>query len=158
MNFRTNKLEFLNDFLDEIKLFYPADILEKNDGLEICHEISECNNQIINSCKIVFEGKEKCFDRADDIFAYHSELEKKKHLKTISKLCIYDALSSFTGKKMPWGALTGIRPTKVAYDLLNAGTEDFLLKETLIKDYRLMEDKASLVCKTIKNQNCIIKN
>ena len=43
-----------------------------------------------------------------------SEREEKRLLKRSAKLAVYRALSSYTGKRMPWGSLTGIRPTKLA--------------------------------------------
>lgn len=42
-------------------------------------------------------------------------LEEKRFQKRFLKLSLYKALSDFSGKKLPWGALTGIRPTKLAY-------------------------------------------
>lgn len=42
------------------------------------------------------------------------ELHSMRLRKRYAKLCMYNLLSKVTGKKMPWGSLTGIRPTKLA--------------------------------------------
>ena len=49
------------------------------------------------------------------------ELEHKRYAKRFAKLAVYRALEAATGRSMPWGALTGIRPTKLAYAELAAG-------------------------------------
>lgn len=52
-----------------------------------------------------------------------SVLEEKRLIKRFIKLSVYKALNSLTGKSMPWGALTGIRPTKLAYQNLKGSGE-----------------------------------
>lgn len=50
-----------------------------------------------------------------DTAAFTGELEYKRKEKLFAKLHLYKILSEKYGEKMPWGALTGIRPTKLAY-------------------------------------------
>ena len=40
------------------------------------------------------------------------------------KRFLYRTLSKVTGQKLPWGNLTGIRPTKIAYGMLDEGRSD----------------------------------
>lgn len=46
----------------------------------------------------------------------------RPEVKNRLKQLIYTALSEYTGKKLPWGTLTGIRPTKIPMTLLEQGT------------------------------------
>ena len=39
------------------------------------------------------------------------------------KHLLYGILSEFTDKELPWGNLTGIRPTKIPYAMLEEGKE-----------------------------------
>ena len=39
------------------------------------------------------------------------------------KLAIYEMLSAYTGRTLPWGSLTGIRPTKIAVAQIEDGEE-----------------------------------
>lgn len=48
------------------------------------------------------------------------------------KRFLYQSLCEATGKTLPWGDLTGIRPTKIAFSLLEQGMDD----EEIIKYYR----------------------
>lgn len=45
----------------------------------------------------------------------HGDIEYKRYAKRSAKLAFYEFLSRLTGKTFPYGALTGIRPTKLAY-------------------------------------------
>lgn len=58
-------------------------------------------------------------DRAE----FSGELEFKRKEKLFAKLRLYRILSEKYGEKMPWGALTGIRPTKLAYREKEAGRD-----------------------------------
>ena len=44
-----------------------------------------------------------------------NETEKKSLVKRYAKLALYNILSERYHKKLPWGSLTGIRPTRLAY-------------------------------------------
>ena len=82
----------------------------------------------------------------------------KRYLKRFTKKAVYQLLTQISGKTLPYGCLTGVRPTKVAYDLLEEGIDIVVLKETLMKEFYLSAKKANLIYETIKNQKSIIKN
>lgn len=50
------------------------------------------------------------------------ELHGIRLRKRYAKIALYKAFVGVTGKKMPWGSLTGIRPTKLARQLLSEGS------------------------------------
>ena len=107
---------------------------------------------------IEFEQELKSFEKFCQIKEYKNELEQKRYIKREVKKFIYEELSKYYNKSLPWGCLTGIRPTAIAYEMIENGQDKVFVKEALMKEYYLREDKASLVEKIIKNQNCIIKN
>ena len=67
---------------------------------------------------------------------------------------IYQLFSKALNKQLPWGTLTGIRPTKIAFD----GYEKGKSSEEIIqisKDYLASEEKARLCTETVqKEKNC----
>lgn len=64
--------------------------------------------------------------------------------KVSFKCFLYQTLSRITGKSLPWGNLTGIRPVKIAYGLLEQGRdEDYILKYYRQKHY-VSPEKAAL--------------
>lgn len=149
MKIQTNLEKYLNDYQEVANLFFPN--FENQDEHQIEINISREDDNSFD-LKIVFDNQEKDFHY--DYISNQKNVEDKKW----SKIFLYDALSSFTGKTFEWGALTGVRPTKIAYKLLEQGVDELFLKEELMKQYRLSENKATLLKETIKNQKCIIKN
>lgn len=51
------------------------------------------------------------------------ELQATRLKKRFAKLALYNLLSKVTNKRMPWGSLTGIRPTKLACQLTAEGLD-----------------------------------
>ncbi len=69
------------------------------------------------------------------------ELHFKRLERRFAKLRLYQILSDIYGENMPWGALTGIRPTKLAYREIEEGG-DF---KALFRDMRVREENIRLV-------------
>lgn len=70
-----------------------------------------------------------CIEYAGNFYDYKNtaytqdEVEFKRYAKRFAKLAFYNLLSNAKGVKMPYGALTGIRPTKLAYMETDAGRD-----------------------------------
>lgn len=56
------------------------------------------------------------------------------------KAFIYQSLEAYTQKSLPWGNLTGIRPTKIAMGMLEQGKTDADI-ETFMKDVHFVSDE-----------------
>ncbi len=85
--------------------------------------------------------------KADD------ELVFKRPAKRSCKLAFYKVISSAKGKSLPWGALTGIRPTKLAYNEIADG-RDF---EKLFSDACVAPENTALVKKILEVQKGFYK-
>lgn len=70
----------------------------------------------------------------------------------LSKIALYDALSSHTGRQMPWGALTGVRPTKLFYEAIRAGKTDEQAADIMQKVYRVSDSRANILRQIISEQ------
>ena len=57
---------------------------------------------------------------------------------------LYQYFSALTGKKLPWGNLTGIRPTKIAMTMLEEGKEEEEILGFLREKHFVSEEKALL--------------
>ena len=72
------------------------------------------------------------------------EKEERPQVKCKLKHLMYTVLSEYTGQILPWGSLTGIRPTKIAYGLLEEGyTRDEVITH-LEKVYDCTREKSEL--------------
>lgn len=65
-------------------------------------------------------------------------------VKDCFKRFLYTSLKTHTGKELPWGNLTGIRPTKIAYGMLEEGKNREEIKDFLQKKHFVSTQKALL--------------
>jgi oxygen-independent coproporphyrinogen-3 oxidase len=77
-------------------------------------------------------------------------LETDRVLQRLIKTSFYRAAVRATGKKPVWGALTGIRPGKIATALLEAGKSEKSVLRTLVREYYLAPDRAALCLDTAR--------
>ncbi len=82
-----------------------------------------------------------------------SDKEAVKGLKRFLKRIFYDLLSEVTGIVLPWGTLTGIRPTKLAFKLYKKFDGDISqVTKALTTSYRVSEVKAQLLVQVMKTE------
>lgn len=88
-------------------------------------------------------GKESVVDKS---YVWQAETKDReaKVYKTEFKRFFYTILSEYTGKKLPWGSLTGIRPTKIAMGLLEEGKRGEDIISFLQEAYFVSSRKAAL--------------
>lgn len=81
------------------------------------------------------------------------DLERKRIEKRYLKIAIYRTLSFLTGVNLPYGCLTGIRPTKLYSEIQNE-QEKYAksAREVFVKDYSVSESKVQLVEKIVNVQ------
>ncbi|MBR5173718.1 MAG: coproporphyrinogen dehydrogenase HemZ [Clostridia bacterium] len=77
---------------------------------------------------------------------YNGDMERKRLEKRYLKEAIYNAIVDYTGVKLPYGCLTGIRPTKLFREL---GDKARVMFEN---DFSVSEKKVDLVEKIVKVQ------
>jgi len=154
-----------------MKIICQSDVLEKEmqDLINLFYEDEDCpfsiehmftqEGQKVTSKIFVGSEGRKEFVKEFDLPLEANDLLKKSLLKRHFKNHLYEVLSVLAKKVLPWGSLTGVRPTKFARDLVERGEiKSHLISETLVRDYHVSNEKAKLVLQTLKNQKCIIKN
>lgn len=156
------KLSVLNEkFYDEIlliiKLFFSeVEIEELSLNFDVFYEFV---GSTLNA-KISIEGSFEnsvISEQINNSFNFSKQqLEKAdKYTKRHLKIMLYNYLSALTGKQMPWGSLTGIRPTKLFYELKQELGSAILAKNELIKTFKVSREKADTAWEVTKNQTKI---
>ena len=150
----TDKEEYLIELQDLIKLFAL-----KEEDISVCHKESQIGNRIKNEFKVEYQNQkiEKSYEYIIDMSL--NALRNKSYRKRMVKNHLYIILSTLLNKTLPWGSLTGVRPTKFARDLIiNNEVREYLIEECLERDYFVQKSRAKLVNMILKNQKCIIRN
>ncbi len=155
MKFSSNVQEYDNDLQEVVRLFYDK-YEESEDEIKVNASIFE-QNYLIN-LDIVANGVTKNYTQKYPIIKTENELYMKRYYKRAIKKAIYVELSENFNVTLPWGCLTGVRPTKLAHELLLEGKTPLAIKGIFQKEYLVTEKKAKLVCDIIKNQKNIIRN
>ena len=130
---------------EEIMLVIRAFDLEYAD---FTHYFSCSGGKFLNA--IEYKGN---FYDFEEEYKADNDLVFKRLAKRSAKLAFYRILSEETGINLPWGALTGIRPTKLAYTEISAGND----YNKLFKDMRVSEENIALVSGILKSQQEIYK-
>lgn len=86
------------------------------------------------------------------------DLTDHKESKNIIKRAVYQLLGRITGRELPWGSLTGIRPTKIAVSMLEAGADEAEIMEHYRQEYFCSDKKAELSIDIARRELDILKN
>jgi oxygen-independent coproporphyrinogen-3 oxidase len=82
--------------------------------------------------------------------------EDRVATKNDVKRLVYQHLHALTGQVLPWGDLTGIRPTKIAMQMLESGMTDAQIREELHTVYCVGEAKTELALSTVHREKKLI--
>ena len=136
----TTNCEFLqNELLDVARLF-------KTRPFELTHTFRYENGVFFNDFTV--DGKSYSF--TDTRFP-KDEIEYKRLERRYAKLGLYAILSKLYKEKMPWGALTGIRPTKLAYMEMEEGRD----YRELFRQMQVSKENTELVQAVLEAQKGI---
>ena len=88
----------------------------------------------------------------DDEISFIDVYRDKNELKR----SIYKDLSAKTGKLLPWGDLTGIRPTRIAMNLIDEGISDKEIFDYMRDTYLVSEEKIDLAIDIARREKRIL--
>ncbi|MBE0600850.1 MAG: coproporphyrinogen dehydrogenase HemZ [Firmicutes bacterium] len=76
-------------------------------------------------------------------------------MKRLCKLTLYDLCKQMTGKQPPWGALTGIRPTRLFYEQLGKGLSHTQAQDALRREMDVSPAKTALLSQIVAVQQSL---
>ena len=80
----------------------------------------------------------------------------RAEVKNRLKQLIYVALAEHTGKHLPWGTLTGIRPTKIPMTMLENGASDKEILAYMKETYFAGEEKSALALEIARREKALL--
>lgn len=150
----TNKAELEYDIWTLVRAFYPgSEVLVNNEKIAeysgdidftVYVNITEKNERVIYS-KVYIKGTGISEEEDCDYSSY-------KDAKNCIKRQIYRVINRYAGKELPWGILTGIRPTKLVVAKLEEGAYDDEVREYLKKEYYVTDEKTELGLEIAKRE------
>jgi coproporphyrinogen dehydrogenase HemZ len=118
----TQTPQFFGDICEELRLFIDTRRIEPlmepvpaDEGYSMVHEFDERDGSFISKASLYLNGHPV----SGNIWycpAPEGELEHKRVAKRAAKISVYRALFSHFEIAMPWGSLTGVRPTRLLRD------------------------------------------
>lgn len=137
--------DFLPELLDVAKLFFfDCTVAESPEQADFC--VTENVDGSLYRYGATF-GDVETSESVDVGSA--DKLQSVRLKKRYGKLCLYNCLTKATGKTMPWGSLTGIRPTKLARQLESEGLD---WRKTFTSLLGVSEKKTKLVGDILNEQ------
>ncbi len=104
-------------------------------------------------CRIYMDGEEQfCGEAAVDFYA------DRPATKNCLKQLVYRGLSEVSGRTLPWGTLTGIRPTKIPMHLLEEGWKNSRIAEYMRSTYYSGNKKTALAIAIANRERSILKD
>ena len=144
--------EFENDLGDVLRLFYgDVDFVEDEPEKTFTHTAREENGLWIDDWAC-----ENHSHRTETPVCTGHPIEIKRLRKRCVKDGLYRLLKEMTGLKLPWGALTGIRPTRLLYEGLEAGLTREQAKARLTETFDVSPDRAELLSQIAEMQSGIL--
>lgn len=156
---KLNQPQFEYDIHSIVKAFYPEqavkvfvdgekDLVSDEDMPELFVEFRETSLKINLKSRDVSGSSEVELSRPED----------RPTVKNDLKQLLYRLLSKHTGKELPWGTLTGIRPTKIAMQMLEEGKSGEEIIEYMKDVYLCSDEKARLSLDIAEREARILKD
>lgn len=156
-----DKAEFEYDIHSLVKSFFPAEDVfvadrEKDKLTEpVTHhmEVHLGENEIRFSLFRLNEQGEKKLEKQSSCPVEGVDIKERKNRL---KRCLYRMLSEYTGQELPWGDLTGIRPTKIPMKLLEEGKSEEEIAAYMRDTYYASQEKIQLGLDVAKRELALL--
>ncbi len=163
--------EFEHDVYELIRAFYP----EAEFHVSYEKEESECDCSFLvfrqeDSVQIRFRNQQHRGVISASVIKGHSENapvscgteagdahEIRKANKDAVKYALYGLLVKLTGRTLPWGNLTGIRPAKLAMGMIESGMKNTEVARVMREQYQVSPAKAALAITIANREREILK-
>ena len=136
---------YMNDVPEIVRAFLPF-VTISDDGEPFEIRVDENENSVCASIFCSLYGNDST---TISISSSSNSLEYKRIAKREVKKLLYRYLSNKLSVSLPYGSLTGVRPTRIYYDSIGSHSN---IKSHLIEDYYVEESRARLIENVVKGQ------
>lgn len=152
---KLNKPEFEYDIHSLIKAFFPAEYVgvsaeEKQYDEAVTFRMDVCYGE--DTIAMTWSDTTHEIETVSVAVDFSDRAETKNRLKQT----IYQLLARVTGKELPWGNLTGIRPTKIPMKLLEEGRSEEEISSYMKRTYFASDEKITLSIDIAKRERALL--
>ena len=108
---------------------------------ELRLSLTELENGMEATATVTVDGKSEAATKFWEFSEHHTN---EKTAKLVCGAAVLSACGTLLGYRPSWGMLTGVRPSKVATELLQRGCSKTKVKKILTSEYGVIPKKASL--------------
>ena len=154
---RFNKKDFEYDVYSLVKAFYPQG------QVQMYYEDEEHTQEYEILLLVTYSNQEICLEiKKEDTRVFYQQVsvdyeKDRKETKNVLKRLVYEALCEITGHTLPWGNLTGIRPTKIPTKLLEEGWKNVDIAKYLRDTYGVSREKTALAVAIANREKAVLK-
>ena len=102
--------------------------------------------------KLQIEENGSIVEQSEGSFAQTKLSKRRNELKRY----VYHLFVTYTKKELPWGTLTGIRPTKIAMEFLQEGKTEQEIVKYYEQEYLATEQKATMCVKIATREQALL--
>ncbi len=156
-----NHAQFAYDVQALIGAFYPGKTVrvvavdtDTGMGIDAGADTAPASGKPVETVRIVF------FKKAVRLYfgkrEYAWDGQAGENYKDAFRAFFYASLCDFTGKSLPWGNLTGIRPAKIAMRMLEEGKGEEEIRDFLKRAHFVSREKADLSIQIAQRERKIL--
>lgn len=164
-----NNESFVSDVQPLVKAFYPDKEVKVRVLKDGCEENKdETASEILVRVDIPLDYAGNVNISIGD--NYYSELPRygetnavgkdatdKVAVRNCMKRLLYRALREASHRELPWGSLTGIRPTRIALARLMSGSASEEIRDVMLNDYYVTGEKTDLALDIAKREHDLLQ-
>lgn len=147
-------------------IFFPGEHFSEKENVtadiagavvpELCIDLKEFDDGGVKvKAELALDDK---YATCEKIYPLRSDITYDR----LKKIAVGDAILSVCGEAIgyrpSWGMLVGVRPSKVATEMLESGMSKTRVKKTLVSDYFVIPKKAALATEVALNEAEFVKN
>lgn len=148
---KLNRPEFEYDIHSLIKAFYPED------NVSVTAEEKSYEEPVDILAAIDYQDTSVSISWQQYDVTIPVDFSDRKETKNQLKQTLYQILSEYTKKTLPWGTLTGIRPTKIPMKLLEEGKSRSQIQQYMEHTYFASEEKIDLTLDIAERELALLK-
>ncbi len=156
INIQITPAVFEYDVQSLVQAFYPGEPFAVNKEAEDAErmiQVSFEENRI--EAKVVAKG-EKSSVESTELPVDCLDVSNRRTVKNELKKMLYRLFVKDTGKELPWGNLTGIRPAKIPALMMEQGMKEEEIRSRMKKEYLISDKKLNLAMQVAKSEKQLL--